>query len=61
MSTIKYHTLRIDTMNSSSGFFAGANIQKGRQSQSFINEGFGTIKGQHNKVNISTGTVKKKS
>jgi hypothetical protein len=61
MTSIKYGFLKIDNLTASSGLFFGTNIHKGRKSESIINEGFGTIKGNHNKVRSNAAIVERKS
>lgn len=59
MTSIKYGSLKINQLSASSGLFIGTNIQKGRKSKEIINEGFGTVKGQKNKVEANAGLVAK--
>ncbi|OCA85081.1 hypothetical protein [Pseudobacillus wudalianchiensis] len=61
MTSIKYGSLKINQITSSSGLFVGTNIQKGRKSKAELNEGFGTIRGRHNKVEANSGVVAKDS
>jgi hypothetical protein len=61
MTSIKYGSLKIEKISSSSGLFIGTNIQKGRKSETLTNEGFGTIKGIQNNVKTNTGILKKNS
>lgn len=61
MTSIKYGSLKIDQIKTSSGLFIGTNIQKGRKNETIINEGFGTIIGSQHKVNDNTGILKKNS
>lgn len=61
MTSIKYSSLKIDKIQSSSGLFVGTNIQKGRTNEIIINEGFGEIKGKKNKVKGNVGILKKNS
>lgn len=60
MTSIKYSSFKIDTIQASSGLFMGINRQKGRFSSSQINEGFGKISGKENKVTNNAGIVEKK-
>ena len=60
MTMIKYGSLKIGNLSSSSGLFIGTNVLKGRKNQTWTNEGFGSIKG-HNNVNVNTGMLKKNS
>jgi hypothetical protein len=50
MTSIKYGSLKINKITHSSGLYIGTNILKGRKNEAIINEGFGTIKGNQNKV-----------
>lgn len=59
MTTIKYGSIKIDRLQSSSGLFIGKNDQKRRTNQSTMNEGFGKISGNCNNVNANIGIVKK--
>ncbi|MEK5213814.1 hypothetical protein NYE56_20640 [Bacillus sp. FSL R5-0603] len=61
MASIKYGSLRVNHLRNSSGLFVGTNVQKGRKSETFINEGFGAIKGKHNKIKGNAGAVEKSS
>jgi len=57
MTKIKYQSLKIGDIQLSSGLFIGTNIQKGRQSKKFINEGFGAVRGKNSEVTRNVGSV----
>ncbi|KKB75516.1 MULTISPECIES: hypothetical protein [Bacillus] len=60
MTSIKYGSLKVNAIRNSSGIFVGTNMLKGRKSESFIREGFGSVRGKHNKVRENKGVVVKR-
>ncbi|MCQ6280778.1 hypothetical protein [Bacillus sp. EB600] len=61
MTSIKYGSLKIDNIKNTSGLFVGTNILKGRKNEVVTNEGFGTVKGNHNNLKSNAGVIEKRS
>jgi len=59
MTSIKYTSIKIHSLRESSGFFVGTNVQKGRKSDSIINEGFGRITGSNNNIRKNSASLEK--
>mgnify|MGYP001199995623 CR=1 FL=1 len=57
MAKIRFHSLEIGVIRSSSGLFSGVNIQRRWRHYSRSSDGFGTVDGNENRISRNVAIV----